>query len=247
MFSPLSDPQVEQWFQRLNGPLKRLPAEERAELHQEVRQHLESLAAANEELGSSPEEAAEFALKQFGDPGKFGKRMAQEWHQGKTGFRADLVAVLLGCGLQVVGLYSMITLCCLWEGVFYNPGDKVYHHGQATLAAVMVVSNALLYGGAAGMSVLVGRKHPYQALKSGFYAMVPYVAIASWVLWNAIITPPNEDNNLVRLITNVSCSLGFMAVALIPTAYLASVTKRGWYKPSWEDFKLTWPKRRIMG
>ena len=57
MFSPLNDPQVEHWFQRLNAPLKRLPAEERTQIHQEVRQHLEALAAANEELGSSPEEA----------------------------------------------------------------------------------------------------------------------------------------------------------------------------------------------
>lgn len=138
----------------------------------------------------------------------------------------------------------MFTLDCLWEGIFYNPGNKVFHHGQATCAAVTVISNALLYGGAAGMSILVGRKHPYQAIKSAFYAIVPYVALAGWGLWNSIITPPNEDNNLARLIANVSCFLGFMAVALVSSAYLASVTKRGWYKPTLEDFKLTLPKRR---
>ena len=84
MFSPLENESSEQWFQRLNAPLKRLPAEQRAELHAEVRQHLEALAAANEELGSTPEEAWEHALAQFGDPGNFGKRMAQEWHLGQN-------------------------------------------------------------------------------------------------------------------------------------------------------------------
>ncbi len=244
MFNPLENEALEAWFQRLNAPLKRLPAEERTQLHQEVRQHLEALAAANEELGSSPPEALELALKQFGDPSKFSKKMAQEWHQAKTGFRSELMAVLLGCGLQAVGLGAVVILDCLWEGVFYNPGDKVYHHGQVTWAVVTLVTNALQYGTAAGASIVMGRKHPYQALKSAFYAMIPYVALAAWALWARITVPSNEFNNLVRLIANLSCFLAFMAVASIPTAYLASVTKRGWYKPSWEDFKLTWPKRR---
>ena len=52
MFSPLNDPQVEEWFQRLNAPLQRLPLAERVELHTEVRQHLDALVAANKELGS---------------------------------------------------------------------------------------------------------------------------------------------------------------------------------------------------
>ena len=78
MFSPLSDPHVDEWFQRFSGALKRLPAAERADLHQEVRQHLESLVAANEELGSSPQEAWQLAMAQFGDPAKIGWRLRRE-------------------------------------------------------------------------------------------------------------------------------------------------------------------------
>ena len=100
MFSPLENEDLDNWFQGLNRPLKRLPADERRELHAEVRQHLEALAAANEELGSTPEEAWQFARDQFGDPGKFGRRMAWEWRrkQGLIGpptrrhFYAELVS-----------------------------------------------------------------------------------------------------------------------------------------------------------
>lgn len=62
MLSSLNDPSLDQWFQQFNAPLKRLPVEERAQLHTEVRQHLEALVAANEELGSTPEEAWAHAL-----------------------------------------------------------------------------------------------------------------------------------------------------------------------------------------
>ena len=120
MFSPLNDPQVEQWFQRLNAPLKRLPAEERTQLHHEVRQHLEALAAANEELGSSPSEALELALQQFGDPSKFGKKMAQEWHQGKIGFRADAAAVMFGVGCQMTIMIAWMVLINVWQSGHHN-------------------------------------------------------------------------------------------------------------------------------
>ncbi len=102
MFSPLNDPQLELWFQRFNAPLKRLPAEERAALHQEVRQHLEALAKANEELGSSPEEAWEFALAQFGDPARIGRKLGQKHQQSKTGIRDGLKAVLFGTNLHLL-------------------------------------------------------------------------------------------------------------------------------------------------
>lgn len=66
---------------------------------------------------------------QFGDPEQIGRKLCREWKAGKSGFRSDLTAVLLSCGLQVCGLGVTLVLDCLWEGMFYNPGDKVYHHG----------------------------------------------------------------------------------------------------------------------
>ena len=96
MFNPLENEAAEAWFNRLNAPLKRLPAEERVALHQEVRQHLDALAAANEELGSSPEEAWKHALEQFGDPTRIGRRMAWEWRCSHSLFSSEMRAVLYG-------------------------------------------------------------------------------------------------------------------------------------------------------
>lgn len=112
-------------------------------------------------------------------------------------------------------------------------------------ATVTMVSNALLYGSAAAASLIVGWKYPYQALKSAFYALVPYLLVAAWALWRRIAAPSNEDTDLVREFANISCFLMFMVLTLVPAAYLASVTKRDWYRPMWNDFKLTLPKRRI--
>ena len=233
MFSPLNDPQVEHWFQRLNGPLKRLPAEQRAELHAEVRQHLEALAKANEELGSTPEEAWEHALTQFGDPGKFGKKMAQEWQQGKTGFRADLAAILSVIGGQT--LLGLVGYIPLW----------VWLHSHATLAGFpTAIATALSYVESLCLYTAVGRKYPFQALKAVFYERV-FSSLSGWILIASIVfTEPKHYHIQWELWLHTMLTAPLYLAADMTISYLASVTKRGWYRPTWADFKLTWPKRR---
>ncbi len=210
MFSPLENEELDRWFQRLNAPLKRLPADERAEVHQEVRQHLEALAAANEELGSTPEEAWELAQIQFGDPGKFGRRMAREWHQSRTGFRAEMSAILFGLEIQTLMWFVAVGLPSI---------------GIPMLAVILLwlsVTEILLY-------IIMGRRYPLQAIKSALY-----LDILRGIYLIGMFHPS---------LTSLIGLLGFgVHVGL---AYLASVTKRGWYKPTWADFKLTLPKRRI--
>ena len=79
MHSRFDDPQTEQFLARLNKPLRWMPRSARVELHAELRQHLDALIAAHEELGSSPEEAFDLALHQFGDPAKIGRKLWWEW------------------------------------------------------------------------------------------------------------------------------------------------------------------------
>ena len=104
MFSPFDSEEVEAYFNRLNAQLKRMPREDRAELHQELRQHLDALAAAHEELGATPEEAVDAALQQFGDPVKIGRRMLREWrHSRQVKFRGQGKSILV-----VGGLFSLL-------------------------------------------------------------------------------------------------------------------------------------------
>lgn len=226
MFSPLNDPQVEHWFQRLNAPLKRLPADERTQIHQEVRQHLEALAAANEELGSSPPEALELALQQFGDPGKIGKQMAQEWHQSRTGFRAETTAILFGVGLQAL----------MWVTLWLLP-----------LLGVPMLADYFVYLGVTQIVLyfVLGRRYSLQAIRSAFYTDI---LCSVWYLLGNILV--GILHTAIPQLLIVAFHPTFLLIILMPSflhlgiAYLASVTKRGWYRPTWEDFKLTWPKRR---
>ena len=233
MFSPLENEESDRWFQRLNKPLKRLPAEERAELHAEVRQHLEALAAANEELGSTPEEAWQLALTQFGDPGKFGKKMAQEWAQGKTGFRADMAAIFacFGLGASSYAMSWLIgSLTLFWAN----------HYGH--MLTLMTITNDIsLYVLPFAVSVLMGRLFPFRALKGMFYVRVFF--LSCWWLFlgvHALLQPIATHPPLLAMVAH---GLLWTPVSLI-IPYLASVTKRGWYRPALSDFKIALPKRR---
>jgi hypothetical protein len=68
---------VEAYLDELERPLAHLPASERREWREEARQHLLSLAAAHEELGASPQEAVDAAVREFGDPGRIGRDLAR--------------------------------------------------------------------------------------------------------------------------------------------------------------------------
>lgn len=79
MLSQFDDEETAAYFERLNAQLRRMPQADRAEIHTEVRQHLDDLAKAHEELGATTDEAQQAALRQFGDPVKIGRRLFDEW------------------------------------------------------------------------------------------------------------------------------------------------------------------------
>ena len=214
MFSPLENEELDRWFQRLNAPLKRLPAAERQQLHEEVRQHLDALVAANKEIGSSPEEAWKHALAQFGDPTRTGRRLYREWKQSRTGFRADISAIFYALKLHI-----LIVLFWVLSGLLMTNGFSPIACVVLYLASFPLVC------------FFVGRRYPMLAIKGMFYASL---LCNLWIGITYHISP--------MFAAQVFLAIGFQA----SVTYLASVTKRGWYRPTWEDFKLTLPKRRIV-
>ncbi len=226
MFSPLNDPQVEQWFQRLNAPLKCLPAAERAELHAEVRQHLDALVAANEELGSSPEEAWELALTQFGDPTRIGRRLAWEWRRGQRWVSPDMAAVLYTLGAHVVIASALIFCTVLGMTVF-----QLYDDSGTAFTLEYLVGVPPLVG------VAVGRRFPHRALTGVFYAAVAWPLLPLMVACAVSMTRLNIPDLLsVMLWPAVWLTLGCGA------AYVTSARKRRqWYRPRLADFKLALP------
>jgi hypothetical protein len=73
---------LEDYLDRVLAPLvEKVPYDARRELRAELRSHLEALADAYEEIGSTPDEAARLAVEQFGDPGK----LVKEWLRARAG------------------------------------------------------------------------------------------------------------------------------------------------------------------
>jgi hypothetical protein len=127
MDSPRNDLRLEEYLARLDTQLFPMPVEARRELRHELRQHLEVLIIAHEELGSTGEEAVSAALHQFGDPVRIGRRLADEW-QRRGGY--GLLRRWRGCPRWVVEAVAIATLgasvsggvSCLWmAGAAYTP------------------------------------------------------------------------------------------------------------------------------
>ena len=221
MFNPSENDALDRWFQRLNTPLKRLPAEERASLHLEVRQHLESLVAANEELGSSPQEAWEHALSQFGDPTRIGRRLAREWRRGQSQISPDMAAVLYGLGAQVVSV-PILFFCTALVMVIFHLDDP-----SGDMFTVELFVGVPILAGAA-----VGRRFPDRALTGALYAVIAWAILL-------VIAVDYSDLLPAMLLPTTWLMLG------CGSAYLASAhRRRQWYRPRLADFALRLPGKR---
>ena len=237
MFSPLNDLAVTDWFRRLDAAWRRMPADEQAKHREEVQQHLEGLVAAKVAAGQSAEDAWNAALVQFGNPTQVGRKLYREWKQSKTGFRAEIAAIMFGAGWYMV-LWASIQI----EGHFGIFGGPSAKHFSAVGTLIVYVENA-------AVCVMIGRKYPLQAIKSSLYSQF-FMLCCSW-MYLCISAPIDLRRSMAVILP--SFTLGLIAhdalslIAHAAVTYLASVTKRGWYKPTFEDFKLTLLRRRQVG
>lgn len=228
MFDLLENEELDQWFQRFSAPLKHLPIEERAELHQEVRQHLEALVAANEELGSSPQEAWEHALAQFGDPAHIGRRLAWEWRRSQGWVSPDMAAVLYTLGAHVVSTAVLIVCTVLVMITF-----RLYDNFGTAFTLEYLVGVPLLAGAA------VGRRFPNRALTGAFYAAVAWPLLPLMVVAAVSMTRLNVPD----LLSVMLWPAGWLTLGC-GAAYLASARqRRQWYRPTLADFMLRLPRR----
>ncbi len=241
MFSPRKQTETEDWFQRLNTPLKRLPAQERAELHQEVRQHLEALAQAHEELGSPSDEAWSLSLAQFGDPAKIGRRMAWEWRRKQGWVSEKLAAVFYGVGAFAASTAGIMVLSYLVPALMNiivgtGAGNPVPVNAYDFVAVPII----------AGLAV--GQKYPHQALTGAFYAAIalpilPTLARFSVSALQGSLGPVEIWHG------SVAYAIMFVGWLLLTcgAAYVTSARKRReWYRPCWADFKMTPPRERAQ-
>ena len=236
MFSPLNDPRVIEWFRSLDAAWKRMPAEEQTRQREEVQQHLDGLVAAKVASGQTLEDAWNAALMQFGDPGRFGRQMRREastlgpdpnqW--SKNPLAVAWAHCLAVCILAVGGVWAMwmACLCLLWT----------FAPALSESSPLSRLIGDFFGGGMLATSIfagwLNGKRMKNHSVAGAFYTFFPFA------LFDGLLLLLMDHDAVGASYFLAWAGLGCAA------AYLASVTKRGWYKPTWEDFKLTWAKRR---
>jgi len=233
MFSPHDSPAVNDWFRRLDAAWQRLPAEERDTQREEIQQHLEGLVAAKVAQGQPDEAAWKAALTQFGDPAQIGRKMYQEWRLGHSWLRSDLAAVFCAISISFVLMTLRSSLLHLW----------VHSHGWQSVPWAVRLS--LSFGVAATVGLVVGLQYPRQALKATLYG-ISLIYMWTWTTWLLrTVQAPIEQTIQVTVLIGAAALYATLWVAIsMSAAYLASVTRRGWYRPSLADFKLTLPPKQ---
>ena len=241
MFSPLNDPNVTDWFSRLDTAWRRMPAEEQQRQREEMQQHLEGLVTAKVAAGQSAENAWNAALVQFGNPAQIGHKVYQEWCQSKVGFRAEVMAVLFGLGLSALNYCVIELLFALPLIAPYLTGSQQYSHWNQTVT-FYIIRQVFYFGGTFLIYGLVGLKYPFQAIKGALFTFV-LSYLFSWVPVIIFVNRENHTHLLPAMLTRTLLWLPLHLAGIVAVSYLASVTKRGWYRPTLNDFKITMPSR----
>jgi hypothetical protein len=105
---------LEQYLDEVTQPVA---APHRAEWREEVRQHIEAMTAAYEEIGHSRDEAMEQALTQFGDARTVGAQVQARLARPATTIEAvkGFVYPVALC-FNVVGIYSLVWAYGILQG-----------------------------------------------------------------------------------------------------------------------------------
>ena len=225
MPSPLNDPRSKEWFQR-NAPHARRGA---GRLHSEITQR--PAFRRKHRTWQLAQEAWLLALTQFGDPTKIGRRLLWEWRRSQYAVSPDMAAVLYGLAAHIVLTFLLLPATFLvMTAMHFDTTMRTLVHWEYWLVVPLLTG------------AMMGRRFPKQAVTAAFYItftlpMLPMVLITALLMAQTI----PADLFAAFLWPPAWLTLGCGA------AYLASVTRRGWYRPSLADFKsLSLPRRRAV-
>lgn len=225
MLSPLNNSELDDYVQRLNAQLRKMSPQERAEVNQELRQHLEAQAKAHEELGATPAEAMQAALRSFGDPTKIGRQMYQEWRRASP---SDLSGVLRTMGWLFLSVLCLMPVAALLHLVFPASPARALN---AALQCLALVGVPLRVG------ALVGKRFGARAVPIALYGAATYTTLGMLVFaclaWAVGAPRLSEHGGQVMMHDAAYVSLAGLS------AYVTSARRRGgWYRLRLSDLKL---------
>ena len=97
-------------------PLRRLTADERADVRRELEEHIEDRMEVLLEMGWKPELAEERCLEAMGDPAEIGREMAKQY-RGKGWLWIGRAAVLLTVAVCIQALLGLGMLGAAWDSL----------------------------------------------------------------------------------------------------------------------------------
>ena len=198
MRSRFHDEPVERFYEQFNRQIARMPQVERSELQLELRQHLDGLVAAYEEIGCSPEEAVESALRRFGDPKKIGRGLYREWRRTDPERAATVT--------MIVTLVALFPAGCL-----------------ALLASASPFTDGALVAPALLAGLITGWKHPGGTWRGALWGAA---SVAGAVLLPLLVLPPLVGGYRQFYSISESASLLGAACSWLPLACLAAAFGR---------------------
>ena len=143
MHSPL-----EQYLEEVTTHLHILPAAQRTDEVEEIRQHVEALVAARQELGHSREEAISQTLTQFGRAQTVGRQLARAYKRRFPSTRRSLalasVCALISCfGVNLLVSELFTRLGPAWVSPMY--ADSLPAHPATWLLSALIGNYAWGY------------------------------------------------------------------------------------------------------
>jgi hypothetical protein len=126
---------VEDYLDHVCGPLVgTLPYERRAGLREEIRLHLEGLMAEFEEQGKPPQQAAELAFREMGEPWQLGEAILREW--GPEAAATGAHGLLRTEAIHAFAWFGPLTVLCLLLTELY----VLYPRQEAALPLLFLVA-----------------------------------------------------------------------------------------------------------
>ncbi len=174
---------LEQYVEKVAANLKSLSESERKSQIDELRQHLEALAAAKQRKGQTEEAATEAAIRQFGaseDLGRELKRM--EWRARLKRLPENLAFVLYAMSaivlIKIVMDFGVSPILRLVTEALQGPSAQPH----AKLVVPKLLTPSLLFGLAA-LALLVGR----DGLRGAFTRFIrPETVIGAAFCWTIV-------------------------------------------------------------
>lgn len=129
-------PRLRSYLDELEKPLSSVGEEERREWRAEAEEHLRQLIAANEELGSSREEAISAAIKQFGNTQTIGRNVAREIQRQKQPLPSKELGPILFFSLPIAFGAPLMAMLGIW---YQSETSAMVHRSMQITALLLFV------------------------------------------------------------------------------------------------------------